>query len=410
MKLQSLLSREVLDSRGNPTVAVRATLDDGSTAEAMVPSGASTGTHEALELRDGDAARYGGKGVLKACANVVDRIFPALRDVEATDQRAVDAAMIALDGTENKSMLGANAVLGVSLAVARAAAVSRRVPLYVSLRQTFDLGEPSLPSPTMNVINGGVHADNGLDIQEFMVVPQHAVLSERIRIGAEVFHALKKILHERGMITAVGDEGGFAPNIARNEEGLQLLREAVTATGYRFGVDVKLALDVAASEFYKNGVYSFDGAPLQAVDLIATYAKWIDEYALLSIEDGLAEDDWENWAVLTKQLGDRVRLVGDDLFVTNANRLQRGIDIGVGNAILVKVNQIGSLTETIDTIALAQKNGYTVIVSHRSGETEDTTIADLAVAVGAQYIKTGSLSRSERVAKYNRLMEIEREL
>jgi len=410
MKLQSLLSREVLDSRGNPTVAVRATLADGSTAEAMVPSGASTGSHEALELRDNDEKRYGGKGVLQACANVTEKIFPLLRDMDVEDQRAVDQAMIALDGTPNKAVLGANAILGVSLAIARAVAVSRKLPLYVSLRQTFGLGEPRLPYQMMNVLNGGVHADNGLDIQEFMIIPQHARLAERVRMGAEIFHTLKKILQDRGNTTAVGDEGGFAPHIARNEEGLVLLKEAVEKAGHAFGTDVKLGLDVAASEFFKNGSYRFDGAPLTAAQLTAKYSEWIEKYALASIEDGLSEDDWQNWQTHTRDLGGRTILVGDDLFVTNVARLQQGIDQGVANAILIKVNQIGSLTETIDTILLAQKNHYTVCVSHRSGETEDTTIADLAVAVGAEYIKTGSLSRSERVAKYNRLMAIEAEL
>lgn len=409
MNIQSLSAREVLDSRGNPTVAVRATLEDGATAEAMVPSGASTGVHEALELRDGDAARYGGKGVLTACTNVEQKIFPVLSGVDAFDQRAVDAAMIALDGSPNKSSLGANAMLGVSLAVARAVSVSRTQELYRSIRESFGLQLDGfrLPVPMMNVVNGGAHANNGLDIQEYMIVPQHEKFSERVRIGAEIFHAIKKILGDRGDSTAVGDEGGFAPKLPENESGLELVTQAIIAAGYTLGEHVKTALDVAASEFYKDGAYQFDGSPYTAEDLTHIFRGWIEPYGIVSIEDALAEDDWSGWQQATQIVGGRVQLVGDDLFVTNAQRLQRGIDEKVANAILIKVNQIGTLTETIDTIALARANNYKIVVSHRSGETEDSFIADLAVAVNADYIKTGSLSRSERICKYNRLMAIE---
>jgi enolase len=409
MKLQSLFAREVLDSRGNPTVAVRATLEDGSTAEAMVPSGASTGVHEALELRDGDKSRYNGKGVLNACATVNDKIFPALKGTDVSDQRAVDSAMLELDGTENKSELGANAILGTSLAIAQAMALSKNQPLYQYIRESFGLQLDGyiLPYPMMNIINGGEHANNGLNIQEFMVAPQQDTFAERLRCGAEIFHALKKTLDGQGHSTAVGDEGGFAPDLKHNEDALKLIKEAVGNTSYEFGTDVKITMDPAASEFYKDGQYEFDEKMISAQELSDTYASWIDEYAVISIEDALHEDDWDNWAALTQQIGDKISLVGDDLFVTNVKRLQEGIDKNVGNAILIKVNQIGSLSETIDTINLAREHGYKVVVSHRSGETEDTTIADLAVAVNADYIKTGSLSRSERIAKYNRLLAIE---
>ncbi len=411
ISLHSLHAREVLDSRGNPTVAVRVTLKDGSTAEAMVPSGASTGVHEALELRDGDPARYGGKGVLKAVVNVNEKIVGVLRGIDLLDQRAVDMAMLALDGTENKSSLGANAILGVSLAVAQAVAKSKGVELYEHIRSMTDLSaQYVLPYPTMNIINGGEHANNGLEIQEFMVVPQQNIFRERIRCGAEVFHALKKALDSGGHSTAVGDEGGFAPDLKENEEALQFIKKAVGDAGYVFGNDVKIAMDPAASEFYKDGSYTVDGKHISANELTDLYASWIDPYAIVSIEDGLDEDDWDNWVTHTEKLGNRIALVGDDLFVTNSKRLQQGIDTNVGNAILIKLNQIGSLTETLDTIALARKHNYQVVVSHRSGETEDTTIADLAVAVNADYIKTGSLSRSERIAKYNRLMAIEEQL
>lgn len=412
MKLQSLFAREVLDSRGNPTVAVRATLEDGTSAEAMVPSGASTGVHEALELRDQDEKRYNGKGVLKACVNVNEKIWPALKDVDVENQRAVDQIMVELDGTVNKAQLGANAILGVSLAVAQAMAKSKGMPLYKYIRETFklDLPEYKLPYPMMNIVNGGEHANNSMEIQEFMVVPQQSTLRERVRAGAEVFHALKRVLNEEKHSTAVGDEGGFAPELASNEAALQQIKNAAEKAGYKFGAEIKIAMDPAASEFYKDGKYTFDGKEISADELTAIYDSWIEPYAVVSIEDGLAEDDWDNWVKHTEVLGDKITLVGDDLFVTNVKRLQEGIDKHVGNAILIKVNQIGSLSETIDTINLARENGYKVIVSHRSGETEDTTIADLSVAVNADYIKTGSLSRSERIAKYNRLMAIELEL
>lgn len=412
MNITSLHVREVLDSRGNPTVAVRATLADGTTAEAMVPSGVSTGTHEALELRDNDTQRYGGKGVLKALANVHEKIFPALAAVDALDQRAIDSAMLTLDGTENKSSLGANAILGVSLAVARAAAQHKGVPLYRHIREAFALPYTSyeLPVPMMNIINGGAHADSGLDIQEYMIVPQQSTMAERVRVGSEIFHALKKLLKEQGHSTAVGDEGGFAPHLGENEAGLMVIADAVKAAGYTLGTDVKTALDVAASEFYREGMYTFDKEQYPADEIMHILRGWIDPFQLVSIEDPLAEDDWAGWQQATAMVGERVMIVGDDLFVTNPKRLQQGIDQNVANAILVKVNQIGTLTETIDTILLARKHNYKVIVSHRSGETEDTFIADLAVAVNAEYIKTGSLSRSDRVSKYNRLMAIEEEL
>lgn len=414
MKIQSLHAREILDSRGNPTVAVRATLDDGTTAEAMVPSGASTGVHEALELRDGDKKRYEGKGVLQAVKNVNETIAPALVGKLAQDQRAIDAQMIELDGTENKSKLGANAILGVSLAVAQAAAKAKKQELYQYIRETFSLPEEpyTLPYPTMNVINGGEHANNALAIQEFMVVPQQATFHERLRCGAEVFHALKSLLDEGGHSTGVGDEGGFAPMLKKTEEALQLLGKATERAGYNFGSDVMLAMDTAASEFYdaKTERYTLDEQQFTASELTALYAQWIQKYPIISIEDGLDQDDWQNWEEHTQKLGEKITLVGDDLFVTNVKRLQEGIDRNVANAILVKVNQIGTLSETIDTILLARKHHYTVFISHRSGETEDTTIADLAVAVNAQYIKTGSLSRSERIAKYNRLLAIEEQL
>ncbi|PIW36320.1 MAG: phosphopyruvate hydratase [Candidatus Kerfeldbacteria bacterium CG15_BIG_FIL_POST_REV_8_21_14_020_45_12] len=411
IQIKSLVAREVLDSRGNPTVAVRATLSDGLSAEAMVPSGASTGVHEALELRDGDPLRYGGAGVLKAVENVNTRIFEALQSIDLADQRLVDQTMIDLDGTENKSVLGANAMLGVSLAVAQVVAKAKHLPLYAYIRELAPWAgkDYRLPYPMMNIINGGKHSNNGLEIQEFMIVPQQHDFHERIRCGAEVFHALKKILDEGGHSTGVGDEGGFAPNLHRNEEALHQITEAVKAAGYILGVDVKIAMDPASSEFFNDGSYTFDGTQISAKELTDIYDHWIDKYSIVSIEDGLAEDDWDNWKIHTEQLGGRITLVGDDLFVTNQKRLQEGIDNGVGNAILIKLNQIGTLTETLDTIKLARDNNYLVVVSHRSGETEDTTIADLAVGINSDYIKTGSLSRSERVAKYNRLMAIEAE-
>lgn len=413
-KIQSVQAREILDSRGNPTVEATVVLQDGSVGTGAVPSGASTGSHEALELRDG-GKRYGGAGVLKAVKNVNKNIARALKGMDAMDQRAIDAAMLKLDGTKNKSKLGANAILAVSLATARAAAVSSGLPLYKYLRKTFGLTYKkwNLPVLTMNILNGGRHADTGLTIQEFMIVPQHKKLSERVRMGAEVFHALKSLLKKKGLNTGVGDEGGFAPVLKNNEEALKLIMQAIAAAGYRPGKDVKLAMDMALSEFYKNGKYYLNGENKPAVtpkQVIATVKTWIKKYPFVSIEDPLAEDDWTHWELLTKEIGGAIRLVGDDLFVTNAQRLQKGIEMKVGSAILIKVNQIGSLSETLDAILLAQKNGYAVSVSHRSGETSDTFIADLAVAVNAEYIKTGSLSRSERVEKYNRLMKIESEI
>lgn len=412
LTLTHLHAREILDSRGNPTVAVRATLSDGSTDEAMVPSGASTGEHEALELRDNDTGRYHGKGVLTACRNVNTEIAQALIGMNVSSQRVIDRKMIALDGTENKSRLGANAILGVSLAIARARAKAEGMPLYRSLAQQFGFAQSqwTFPTPMMNVLNGGVHADSGLDIQEYMIVPHHERFADRVRIGSEIFHSLKEVLKERGDVVAVGDEGGFAPHVGRNEEALVVLHEAIKKAGYTPGKEVSLAIDAASSELFKSGRYTFDAHSIDAQELVATYERWIDQYHLISIEDGLAEDDWSNWEMLTHRLGKRVQLVGDDLFVTNVKRLQEGVDRSVANSILIKVNQIGTLSETIDAIQLAQESKYTVVISHRSGETEDTTIADLAVAVGAEYIKTGSLSRSERIAKYNRLMAIEEEI
>lgn len=413
-KIKSIEAREILDSRGNPTVEATVILEDGSLGVGAVPSGASTGSHEALELRDG-GKRYGGKGVLKSIKNVNTKISKALVGMSALDQRKIDQTMLALDGTKNKSKLGANALLSVSLAVARAAALSTKTPLYTYLRQTFklDYKDFRMPVLTMNILNGGRHADTGLTIQEFMIVPQHKKLAERVRIGAEVFHALKALLKKKGLNTGVGDEGGFAPTLKNNEEALKLIMQAIAAAGYKAGKDVKLAMDMALSEFYKNGKYYLNGeknAAVTARQVITTVKSWMKKYPFVSIEDPLHEDDWDNWQLLTKEVGGAIRLVGDDLFVTNSERLQKGIEKKVANAILIKVNQIGTLSETIDAILLAQKNGYAVSVSHRSGETSDTFIADLSVAVHAEFIKTGSLSRSERVEKYNRLMKIEMEI
>ncbi len=414
MIIKSITAREVLDSRGNPTVAARITLKNGLSAEAMVPSGASTGVHEAVELRDGNAGRYNGKGVLKAVRNVNTTIAKALKGKSVLQQRQLDQIMLKLDGTKNKAKLGANAMLAVSLAAARVAADAKGVPLYRYIRQAYRLPLKGwkLPHPMMNILNGGKHADNGLEFQEFMIVPQAKKFAERIRQGAEVFHALKSYLHAHQLSTAVGDEGGFAPYLKHNEAALQAIAAAAKQAGYTFGKDIKVALDPASSEFYnaKTGKYTFDKKAITPAQLQAVYARWAKQYHVISIEDGMAEDDWANWKALTKAIGKRVKLVGDDLFVTNVERLQMGIDRGVGNAILIKVNQIGTLSETIDTIRLAQTHGYTVVVSHRSGETEDTTIADLAVAVNAEYIKTGSLSRSDRIAKYNRLLAIASEV
>ncbi len=408
-KVKKVLGREILDSRGNPTVEVDLWLSDGSFGRAAVPSGASTGSHEALEMRDGDKGRYLGKGVKKAVANVNGALAKALQG-KAFDQRSLDAAMISLDGTPSKSKLGANAVLGVSLAFAKAAAASKKVPLY---RYVNAIHRPKaalcLPVPMMNIVNGGAHAEDSTDIQEFMVVPHGAkTFAEALRAGAEIFHALKKILSGKGLATTVGDEGGFAPKIPSNESALALVVEAIGAAGYKPGKDVSIALDVAATELYKDGAYHLhrEGKTLSSEEMVAWYVDLAKRYPIVSIEDGLAEDDWEGWALLTERLGTRVQLVGDDLFCTNVERLQKGIDSDVANAILVKVNQIGTLSETLDAIDLAHRHAYRSILSHRSGETEDTTIADLAVATNAGQIKTGSLSRSERVAKYNQLLRI----
>lgn len=411
--IKKIQAREILDSRGNPTVETTVTLEDGSVGVAGVPSGASTGTYEAVELRDG-AKRYGGKGVLKAIKNVNTIIAQSLIGKNALDQRKIDEIMLKLDGTTNKKKLGANAILSVSLAVAQAVSVSLRTPLYKYLRQQYSLKEKiwRMPIPMMNILNGGRHADNGLGIQEFMIIPLNKKFSERVRMGSEIFHSLARILSEKGYHTSVGDEGGFAPELANNERALKLIIQAIETSGYVSGKNVFIGLDVAASEFYKNGKYYFENQKegLASDKLLKIYNTWVNRYPILSIEDGLAEDDWENWAKLTKQLGKKVKLIGDDLFVTNVKRLKRGIEEKVANAILIKPNQIGTLSETIDTILLAKKNGYGVAISHRSGETTDTFIADLAVAVNAEFLKTGSLCRSERVEKYNRVMKIESEV
>ncbi len=403
----NITAREILDSRGRPTLEAEVSLANGISAIAQVPSGASTGSFEAHELRDGEKSRYGGKGVLRAVRNVQEKIFPVLKGVSALDQVLVDQLMIDRDGTPNKGELGANAILGVSIAVAKAAALSLNLPLYRYL------GSPLshvLPVPLMNVVNGGAHADNNIDIQEFMIVPLGAPnFREALRCGAEVFIALKSLLKEKGLATAVGDEGGFAPNLGSNREALELLVSAIEKAGYKAGKDVALALDVAANELLKDGSYYFDGSAHTPAQTIDYYRQLITDYPIVSIEDGLAEEDWSSWQVLTKELG-HIQLVGDDLFVTNPTRLRKGIELGVGNAILIKLNQIGTVTETLQTIALGDRAKYRSVISHRSGETEDTTIADLAVATCAGQIKTGSLCRSERVAKYNRLLRIEAEL
>ncbi|MFM7753705.1 MAG: phosphopyruvate hydratase [Cyanobium sp.] len=404
--IDTVVAREVLDSRGTPTVEAEVMLEGGATGRAIVPSGASTGAHEAHELRDG-GSRYMGKGVLQAVSNIEEKIAPALCGLSALDQGTVDAAMLELDGSDNKSALGANAILAVSLATARAAANGVGLPLYRYL------GGPMatlLPVPLMNVINGGAHAANSLDFQEFMLVPHGApTFREALRMGTEVFHTLKGLLKDKGLSTAVGDEGGFAPDLGNTEAG-ELLVQAIEKAGYRPGDQISLALDVASTEFFKDGRYAFDGGSYTSAEMVEQLAQLVNRFPIISIEDGVAEDDWEGWALLTDKLGKTVQLVGDDLFVTNTSRLQRGIDLGVANSILIKVNQIGSLTETLQAIDLAGRAGYTSVISHRSGETEDTTIADLAVASRAGQIKTGSLSRSERVAKYNQLLRIEEEL
>jgi enolase len=401
-------AREILDSRGNPTIEVDVVLDDGTVASAAVPSGASTGAFEAYELRDGDASRYGGKGVLGAVASVIEVLGDAIEGLDASEQRAIDAALIEADGTDNKSKLGANAILGVSLAVAKAAALSADLPLFRYL------GGPNahvLPVPMMNVINGGAHADTNVDVQEFMVLPIGAEsYREGLRWGVETYHALKSELKSKGFATGLGDEGGFAPNLDSARAALDFLMEAIAKAGFTPGTDLALGLDVAATEFFSDGSYRFEGAEKSAADMIAYYSELVSEYPLITIEDPLAEDDWNGWEAMTAELGDKVQLVGDDLFVTNPARLADGIARHVGNSILVKVNQIGSLTETLDAVSMAQRAGYTAVLSHRSGETEDTTIADLAVATNAGQIKTGAPARSERVAKYNQLLRIEEEL
>ncbi|MCH2566251.1 MAG: phosphopyruvate hydratase [Prochlorococcus sp. ALOHA_A2.0_51] len=405
--IDTIVAREVLDSRGNPTVEAEVLLEAGAIGRAIVPSGASTGAHEAHELRDGDS-RYLGKGVTKAVNHIEDRIAPALCGISSLDQASVDGTMQELDGSDNKSSLGANAILAVSMATARAAANGLGLPLYRYL------GGPMaslLPVPLMNVINGGAHAANNLDFQEFMLVPHGAsTFRESLRMGAEVFHTLKGLLSAQGLSTAVGDEGGFAPNLTNNDAAGDLLIQAIEKAGYSPGKDISLALDVASTEFYKDGCYAFGGGSYTSTEMVNELEKLVDRYPIISIEDGLAEDDWQGWALLTKKLGKRIQLIGDDIFVTSTKRLQQGIDQNVANSILIKVNQIGSLTETLQAIDLAGRSGYTSVISHRSGETEDTTIADLAVATRAGQIKTGSLSRSERVAKYNQLLRIEDEL
>ncbi|MDJ0350265.1 phosphopyruvate hydratase [Cryobacterium sp. PH29-G1] len=406
--IEAVDAREILDSRGNPTIEVEVLLGDGTVSRAAVPSGASTGVFEAYELRDGDKGRYQGKGVLKAVEAVIDELGPAVEDIDATDQRIVDLVLIEADGTDNKERLGANAILGVSLAVAKAAASSAGLPLF---RYLGGPNAHTLPVPMMNIINGGSHADNDVDIQEFMIVPIGAEsFSEALRWGVETYHSLKALLQSKGLATGLGDEGGFAPNLPSNRAALDLIVEAITNAGYVPGKDIALALDVAASEFFTDGSYNFEGKSLSAEQMSAYYAELVTDYPLVSLEDPLEEDDWDGYVHLTAALGDKVQIVGDDLFVTNPARLAKGLTLKAANSILVKVNQIGTLTETMDAVSLAQRAGYTAIISHRSGETEDTFIADLAVATDSGQIKTGAPARSERVAKYNQLLRIEEEL
>ena len=407
--IELVYAREVLDSRGNPTVEVEVALESGAVGRAIVPSGASTGAFEAVELRDGDKGRYIGKGVEKAVANVNEIIAPELEGMDAFDQPAIDALMIELDGTHNKGKLGANAILGVSMAVARAAAEELGLPLF---QYIGGVNAKQLPVPMMNILNGGEHADNNVDVQEFMILPVGApCFKEGLRMGAEVFHALKKVLGEKGLACGVGDEGGFAPNLGSNREALELIVEAIEKAGYKPGDDVRLGLDVAATEMYDKETKLYDlkheGKKLTAEQMVDLYEEWVNNFPIVTIEDGLDEEDWDGWKVLTDRLGKKVQLVGDDLFVTNTERLERGIEAGVANSILIKVNQIGTITETLDAIEMAKRAGYTAVISHRSGETEDTTIADLAVAVNAGQIKTGAPSRTDRVAKYNQLLRIE---
>jgi len=404
-------AREILDSRGNPTVEAEVFLVDGAMGRAAVPSGASTGEHEAVELRDGDGQRFQGKGVLKAVENVNGEIADALANLDASDQRAIDQKMIELDGTENKARLGANAILAVSMAAARACANELKIPLY---RYLGGVAANLLPCPMMNILNGGAHADNNVDFQEFMVMPVGAQsFAEALRWGAEVFHTLKAVLKKRGYNTAVGDEGGFAPSLRSNVEAIEVILEAIQQAGYKAGDEIAIALDPASSEFFQDGRYVFkksDKSTKSSDDMVRFYAKWVHDYPIVSIEDGLAEDDWNGWKALTKELGSQIQLVGDDIFVTNMERLQQGIDEGAGNSILIKLNQIGTVSETLDAIDLARRNSYTAVISHRSGETEDSFIADLAVATGTGQIKTGSASRTDRICKYNQLLRIEEEL
>ncbi len=411
MIIKNMTGREILDSRGNPTVEVDVVLKSGVMGRAAVPSGASTGEHEAVELRDGDKKRYMGKGVLKAVSNVNGELSSALKGKDASDQTALDKAMIELDGTENKSRLGANAILGISMAAAKAAANYKKVPLY---RYLGGDKANTLPVPMMNILNGGAHADNNVDLQEFMIMPKGAGnFSEALRMGSEIFQNLKKILKKKNLSTAVGDEGGFAPDLKSNQEAIEVILQAVEQTGYRVGKDIFIALDPASSSFYENGKYMLraEASPEKSAgDMVAFYADWVSRYPICSIEDGLAEDDWDGWKQLTEKIGKKVQIVGDDLFVTNVKRLKMGIDKKVGNSILIKVNQIGTLTETIEAIDLAKKNGYTAVVSHRSGETEDTTISHLVVAMGTGQIKTGSVCRTDRICKYNELLRIEEDL
>ncbi len=406
IEIKNIIAREIIDSRGNPTVEADVILASGVKGRAAVPSGASTGAREAIELRDGDKSRYGGKGVLKAVANVNGAIRDGLMNMDVREQRAIDEAMIKLDGTENKSKLGANAMLAVSMACANAAARALGVPLF----QYLNTGEGyQLPVPMMNIINGGSHADNSVDLQEFMIIPVGAPnINEALRYGAEIFHTLKKVLHDKGMNTAVGDEGGFAPDLPSNESAIEIILEAIDKAGYEAGKDIFIGIDAASSEFYKDGLYDLasENRKLTASEFIDVLESWVDKYPILSVEDGLAEDDWDGWKLLTERLGKKVQLVGDDLYVTNTKIFKQGIDKGIANSILIKVNQIGTLSETLDAIAMAKKAGYTAVISHRSGETEDTTIADLAVATCAGQIKTGSMSRSDRIAKYNQLLRI----
>lgn len=407
MNIKNIIAREILDSRGNPTVEVDVILESGIIGRAAVPSGASTGEREALEMRDGDKKRFGGKGVLNAVINVNEKIKPVITGMDVFDQYSIDSAMLELDGTKTKSNLGANAILGVSMACLKAAAKEKKMPLYKYVGEGT-----TLPVPMMNILNGGAHADNKLDFQEFMIIPQRDTIHERVRVGSEVFHALKSVLNERKLSTGVGDEGGFAPDLESNTEGFELIMEAIKKAGYEPGIDVKLAIDVAASEFYSDGKYNLvgEGRSLTTDELINFYKELVSKYPIISIEDPVDENDWEGFAKITKELGNKIQLVGDDLFVTNKECLQKGIDLKAGNAILLKVNQIGTITETLETIKLAKENGYKTIISHRSGETEDTTIADLAVGLDLGQIKTGSMSRTDRICKYNQLMRIEEEL